>query len=121
MVMMTAQSDNIPSVPLTRALRTAFVVSRSANPRVLETVADAGNFDVVVVESTARAYSRIKHVAPTLVIVCVGMDDPEAFQVLSMLALDRDTAHIPVLTCTTLGSDDDAAEEVERLPAAILH
>ncbi|HET7776926.1 MAG TPA: hypothetical protein VFL07_00095, partial [Rudaea sp.] len=42
---------------------------------LLETVLDAGHYDVIFVESSARAYSQIKRVQPELVILCVGMDD----------------------------------------------
>jgi CheY-like chemotaxis protein len=68
---------------------------------VLETVLDAGHYDVVFVESSAHAYSQIKRVQPNLVILCVRIDDADGFQVLSMLKLDSDTRDIPVLTYTT--------------------
>ena len=68
---------------------------------LLETVLDAGHYDVVFVESTAHAYSQIKRVQPNLVILCVRIEDVDGFQVLSMLKLDEDTREIPVLTYTT--------------------
>ena len=68
---------------------------------LLETVLDAGHYDVVFVESSEHAYSQIKRVQPNLVILCVRIDDAEGFQVLSMLKLDEDTRGIPVLTYTT--------------------
>ncbi len=68
---------------------------------LLETALEAGHYDIVFVESSERAYSQIKRVKPHLVILCVRMDDLEGLQVLSMLKLDRETAHIPVLTYTT--------------------
>lgn len=68
---------------------------------LLETVLDAGRYDVVFVESTAHAYSQIKRVQPNLVILCVRIEDVDAFQVFSMLKLDDDTREIPVLTYTT--------------------
>ena len=81
---------------------------------LLETVLDAGHYDVVFVESSAHAYSQIKRVQPDLVILCVQIDDPEGFRVLSMLNLDEDTRHIPVLTCTTQKQrQTDADEQVE--------
>ena len=46
---------------------------------VLEPVLEAGNYDVVFVESSAHAYSQIKRVQPDLVILCVQMDDAEGF------------------------------------------
>jgi PleD family two-component response regulator len=77
---------------------------------LLEQVLDAGHYDVVFVESSAHAYSQIKRVQPHLVILCVRIDDPDGFQVLSMLKLDEETRHIPVLTCTSEyeGESEDA-------------
>jgi PleD family two-component response regulator len=68
---------------------------------LVETVLDAGHYDVVFVESSEHAYSQIKRVLPNLVILCVRLDDHEALQVLSMLKLDEETRTIPVLTYTT--------------------
>jgi CheY-like chemotaxis protein len=82
----------------------------------LETVLDAGHYDVVFVESTAHAYSQIKRVQPNLAIVCVGMDDGEGIQVLSMLKLDPDTRDIPVITYTTEQPEEETAEEISEAP-----
>src|SRR5262245_53574230 len=68
---------------------------------LLETVLDAGHYDVVFVESNQHAYSQIKRVHPDLVILCVRIDDLDGFQVLSMLKLNEDTRSIPVLTYAT--------------------
>ena len=76
---------------------------------LLETVLDAGQYDVVFVESTEHAYSHIKRLTPRLIIVCLDIDDMDGFQVLSMLKLDADTKDIPVVTCTVT-----TEEEVER-------
>jgi CheY-like chemotaxis protein len=78
---------------------------------LLETVLDAGHYDVVFVESSARAYSQIKRVQPNLVILCVRIEDMNGFQVLSMLKLDEDTRGIPVLTYTTEYEGQDSEEE----------
>ena len=91
---------------------------------LLETVLDAGHYDVVFVESSQHAYSQIKRVKPNLVIVCVRIDGIDGFQVLSMLKLDEDTRDIPVLTYTTeyegQDADDDLPEpsEAEMFTAA---
>src|ERR1044071_8785581 len=80
------------------------VVIVNGNPKILElleTVLEAGHYDVVFVESNEHAYSQIKRVQPDLVILCVRIDDMEGFQVLSMLKLDEETRAIPVLTYTT--------------------
>ena len=84
---------------------------------MLETVLDAGHYDVVFVESSEHAYSQIKRVQPNLVILCVRIDSGDGFQVLSMLKLDEETRAIPVLTYTSEHdgeeSDEDVAEPSE--------
>jgi len=81
---------------------------------LLETVLDAGRYDVVFVESSQHAYSQIKRVQPNLVILCVQVDEPSGFQVLSMLKLDPETREIPILTyATEYDADDDEEEPAE--------
>ena len=75
---------------------------------LLETVLDAGQYDVVFVESTEHAYSHIKRLTPHLIIVCLDIDDIDGFQVLSMLKLDDETKGIPVVTCTMHRRRSDA-------------
>jgi PleD family two-component response regulator len=92
---------------------------------MLETVLDAGRYDMVFVESGDRAYSQIKKVIPNLVILCTKLEELDGFQLLTMLKLDSDTRDIPVLTYTTEceGQDFDEAisqladEEEDMLPA----
>ena len=92
---------------------------------MLETVLDAGRYDMVFVESSDRAYSQIKKVLPNLVILCARIEDLGGFHLLTMLKLDEDTKNIPVLTYTTEyeGQDFDAAisqiaeDEEEFLPS----
>ena len=79
---------------------------------LLETVLDAGHYDVVFVESSSHAYSQIKRVQPNLVILCVRIDEMDGLHVLSMLKLDVDTKHIPVLTYTTEYDGQEQDEEV---------
>ena len=78
---------------------------------MLETVLDAGRYDMVFVESGERAYSQIKKVLPNLVILCTRIERLDGFQLLTMLKLDEQTRDIPVLTCTTEyeGQDFDTA------------
>jgi PleD family two-component response regulator len=88
------------------------IVNGSAEAlELLETVLAAGHYDIVFVESGAHAYSQIKRVQPQLVILCVRIDDMEAFQVLSMLKLDDETREIPIVTYTTEYEGQDADEE----------
>jgi len=92
---------------------------------MLESVLDAGRYDMVFVESGEHAYSQIKKVLPNLVILCTRIERLEGFQLLTMLKLDAQTRDIPVLTCTTEyeGQDFDTAisqladEEEDAMPA----
>ena len=79
---------------------------------VLETVLDAGQYDVVFVESTEHAYSHIKQLTPHLIIVCLDIDDLDGFQVLSMLKLDAATKDIPLVTCTSSQDDEETPDEL---------
>lgn len=93
---------------------------------LLETAIDAGQYDVVFVESIAHAYSQIKKVQPDLVILSIRMDDVDGLRVLSMLKLDSDTRQIPVLTYTADECDDaepeepDASDEELCVPHTVL-
>jgi PleD family two-component response regulator len=113
--MLTNAGQSAESLRRTAATTTTqkvVIVNGSAEIlELLETVLDAGHYDVVFVESSERAYSQIKRVQPNLVILCVRIDDADGFQVLSMLKLDDDTRSIPVLTYTTEYDASEAAEE----------
>jgi DNA-binding response OmpR family regulator len=62
-------------------------------------LADDNDYGVIVVESTARAYSRVKQSTPDLVIVFCEIDDVDACQLLSMLKIDGKLSGVPVVTC----------------------
>jgi len=90
------------------------VVVVNGSPEILElleTVLDAGRYDMVFVEASQHAYSRIKHVQPDLVILCVDLGELDGFHLLSMLKLDSDTRRIPIVTYTgeplPPGDDDE--------------
>ena len=104
-----AASLRQPVLPGTMTHKVVIVNGNAEILELLESVLDAGHYDVVFVESSQHAYSQIKRVQPNLVILCVRIDDPDGFQVLSMLKLDPGTREIPVLTYTT--EDSDEAEE----------
>jgi PleD family two-component response regulator len=97
----------------TSAQKVVIVNGTSEILDLLETVLDAGHYDVVFVESSERAYSQIKRVQPNLVILCVQIAEPDGFHVLSMLKLDDETRGIPVLTYTT---EYDGPEKEEEVP-----
>lgn len=92
------------------------VVVVNGNPQVLgmlESVLDAGHYDMVFVESGDRAYSRVKQVLPDLVILCTRVDALDGLQLLTMLKLDPETRDLPVLTCTS----ESAGQEFEAVPS----
>jgi CheY-like chemotaxis protein len=109
----TAATRESEDLATTTATQKVVIVNGSTEILdLLETVLDAGHYDVVFVESSEHAYSQIKRVQPNLVILCVSIDDSNSFQVLSMLKLDPDTRNIPVLTHTTDGEDGEEEEDV---------
>jgi DNA-binding response OmpR family regulator len=96
----------------TTANQQVVVVSKQSQLNgLLETVLDAGQYDVVFVESTEHAYTHIKRMLPHLVIVCLDIDDLDGFQVLSMLKLDAETQHIPLVTCTVTHDDEQLDDD----------
>ena len=117
-----ADTNQIAATPVQK------VVVVNGNTEVLgmlETVLDAGRYDMVFVESSDRAYSQIRKVVPNLVILCTRIEELEGFQLLTMLKLDEETKDIPILTYTTEyeGQDFDSAisqlaeEDDDLLPA----
>src|SRR5438105_10910720 len=113
--MLTNDGPTAASLRRTAATTTQKVVIVNGSAEILElleTVLDAGHYDVVFVESSEHAYSQIKRVVPNLVILCVNVDDHQALQVLSMLKLDDETRAIPVLTYTTEFEGSSTEEEV---------
>lgn len=117
-----ADTTHITSTPVQKVV----VVDGNAEVLgMLESVLDAGRYDMVFVESSDHAYSQIRKVLPNLVIVCANIEQPQAFQLLTMLKLDPDTREIPVLTYTTEGENQDfdggvsqfAEDEEELLPS----
>jgi PleD family two-component response regulator len=103
--MMTTTNPSMPTTVRTASQQVVVVSKQSQLNGFLETVLDAGQYDIVFVESTEHAYSQIKRLTPRLVIVCLDIDDLDGFQVLSMLKLDDDTKGIPVVTCTVTQDD----------------
>lgn len=104
-------------LPAAKAARKVAIVN--GTPAVLSLVEhalDAGNYDVVFIESVAHAYSHIKRVKPDLVIVCVRLATLNGFEVLSMLHLDEDTRRIPVLTYIAEyeGHEEEKEDEEEE-------
>ena len=113
---MTATEASTPRTVKSAPQQVVVVSKQSQMNGLLETVLDAGQYDVVFVESTEHAYSHIKRLAPNLIIVCLDVDDIDGFQVLSMLKLDNETKGIPVVTCTVSSRDEDVQDEAPEPP-----
>jgi CheY-like chemotaxis protein len=109
--MMTTTETGTPLTGKTASQQVVVVSKQSQLNGLLETVLDAGQYDVVFVESTEHAYTHIKRLTPHLIIVCLDIDDIDGFQVLSMLKLDAGTRNIPVVTCTVSADDDKDGDE----------
>jgi PleD family two-component response regulator len=114
---MTTMHHTEHAPPRSRAMDLQKVVVVDGNPQILElleSVLDAGRYDMVFVEASAHAYSRIRNVQPDLVILCMRIDEVEGFHLLSMLKLDVETQRIPVVTYTNemAPDEDDDLEEV---------
>lgn len=114
--MMTYTEARAPMAAQCAPQQVVVVSKRSQLNGLLETVLDAGQYDVVFVESTEHAYSHIKRLLPHLVIVCLDIDDLDGFLVLSMLKLDHDTKSIPVVTCTVASADDTETDDMAEPP-----
>jgi hypothetical protein len=82
----------------TRATRTAVVVTSHPERHAFDIVMDSPDIDVALFETAASAYTRIKEVMPSVVIVYLSFDRATEFLLLTMLKLDRETATIPVWT-----------------------
>jgi CheY-like chemotaxis protein len=116
-MMTTTTTETGTPLPMRSTSQQVVVVSKQSQLNgLLETVLDAGQYDVVFVESTERAYSHIKRLTPHLIIVCLDIDDIDGFQVLSMLKLDPDTKNIPVVTCTVTQEEEVTRDESLDLP-----
>lgn len=109
--MMTTANVRTPMTARATSQQVVVVSKQSQLNSLLETVLDAGQYDVVFVESTEHAYSHIKRLTPHLIIVCLDIDDLDGFQVLSMLKLDADTKSIPLVTCTTSHDEEETQEQ----------
>jgi CheY-like chemotaxis protein len=109
--MMTTTDVRMPTIVRSASQQVVVVSKQSQLNGLLETVLDAGQYDVVFVESTEHAYSHIKRLTPHLIIVCLDIDDLDGFQVLSMLKLDDDTKCIPVVTCTVQQDEEITRDE----------
>ena len=78
------------------------VSNDALRPELLDRLfVDDNDYDVIVVESIERAYSRIRQVQPDAVVVFMNIDDVDACQLLSMLHIDHELRGMSVVSCTT--------------------
>ena len=113
---MANHTDSTTTHPGAKGLQKVAVINGSNEVlELLEAVLDAGHYDVVFVESNEHAYSQVKRLQPQLVILCVHIEDVDAFHVLSMLKMDEETRRIPILTYTTEYEGQDVDNRLARL------
>jgi DNA-binding NtrC family response regulator len=78
------------------------VSNDALRPELLDRLfVDDNDYDLIVVESIERAYSRIRQVQPHAVVVFMNIDDVDACQLLSMLHMDHELRGISVQSCLT--------------------
>ena len=114
--MMTTLDTTPPLTGSATSQRVVVVGTQSQPSELLESVFDAGQYDVVFVESSEHAYTHIKRLAPQLIVVCLNIDsdiDIDGFQVLSMLTLDNETKCIPVVICTLTQDDESPCDSFD--------
>jgi CheY-like chemotaxis protein len=104
--------------------RKVVVVNGNADVlELLESALDGGRYDLLFADAGQHAYSLIKREQPDLVVLSVNIEATEGFQLLSMLKLDPSTEHIPVVTYTTSGAEDESedSEYDQERPAQAAH
>lgn len=102
---------NMSRVPQLPAQTVVVVNGTTDIVGMLESVLEAGRYDMVFVDFGDCAYSQIKKVQPNLVILCTRIEALDGFQLLTMLKLDPETRDIPVLTYTTEYEGQELLEE----------
>jgi hypothetical protein len=74
------------------------VVTPEAATFPLASVLHTAGHPLLLFGSVGNAYRQIKREAPDLVVVYLSSEDAQGCQLLSALALDADTANVPVVT-----------------------
>ena len=64
----------------------------------VEPILSGRSFDVEFVDMDDEPYATVAALRPDIVVVNLDLDDESGFQLLTMLRLDSETAHIPVLS-----------------------
>jgi CheY-like chemotaxis protein len=82
----------------------------NVGPRALErfeSMPEFDGYDLLILDSRTGAYGDIKRLRPSLVVVAAALET-DACQLLTILKLDEETHHIPVVTIATDPADRDA-------------
>jgi DNA-binding response OmpR family regulator len=109
-MMRTAARDR--GFETSRQRGTVAVVTRRALEFQLARDLYADERDLVLIGSVNDAYSQIRRVAPDLIVVYLSGNDVEGCRLLSMLALDRETSTVPVVTYLSPDTTTDDASDV---------
>lgn len=91
---------------------------------VVEPILSGRAYDVEFVDPGDEPYGTILALKPDIVVVSLHLEDDAGFQLLTMLRLDPNTAHIPVLSYV---QDDEVSamalagvsHRLTRLPAVL--
>jgi len=75
----------------------------------IETAMGAACHTVLLLDSDAHAYADIRRLQPSLVVLCISLDNPAPVQLLTMLKMDSKTRSIPVAT-VVIDNDDDTVD-----------
>jgi PleD family two-component response regulator len=85
----------------------------------VEMLLDGRTWAVEFVALDDEPYSTVLAMRPDLVVVTLGLDEPQGFSLLSMLRLDPRTASIPVLSYVSDGDADEEDDSPDRFPAGV--
>lgn len=111
--MLTSVAERTQTVARPHVLRTVIVVGQPGQ-ELPDSALDTIDYDIVVLEPLAHAYSQIKRVQPMLVIITMAFDDMQGCLLMSMLKLDPETASIPIRAYAALPVEsDDESDEMD--------
>lgn len=102
---MMSHTEAAEPIPTSFTPRTVAIISTQLHSSELAAILRTIDCQVVFVASVFYAYSEIKRAIPDLIVACLGVDDLDGWQAVSMLKLDGETSGIPVLTHVTSASD----------------
>jgi len=70
--------------------------------QLMEELLSEEGYHTYIEKEGDRAYASIKEHQPNLVVLDIRLNDPEAgFKVIDLMRIDPETAHIPLIVCST--------------------